>query len=36
MLASIYGMARLVGRIYTTSLVRGGPRLSWIAALRLR
>lgn len=36
MLASIYGMARLAGRIYATSLVRGGPRLSWIAALRLR
>jgi len=36
MLASIYGMARLTGRIYSTSLVRGGPRLSWMAALRLR
>jgi ABC-2 type transport system permease protein len=36
MLASIYGMARLAGRIYATSLVRGGPRLSWIAALRPR
>ncbi|MGA7913271.1 MAG: ABC transporter permease [Candidatus Dormiibacterota bacterium] len=36
MLASIYGMARLAGRIYATSLVRGGPRLSWIAVLRLR
>ena len=36
MLASIYGMARLAGRIYATSLVRGGPRLSWIAALRSR
>jgi len=36
MLASIYGMARFAGRIYATSLVRGGPRLSWIAALRLR
>lgn len=36
MLASIYGMARLAGRIYATSLVRGGPRLSWMAALRLR
>jgi len=33
MLASIYGMARLAGRIYATSLVRGGPRLSWLAAL---
>jgi ABC-2 type transport system permease protein len=36
MLASIYGMARLAGRIYSTSLVRGGPRLSWMVALRLR
>jgi ABC-2 type transport system permease protein len=36
MLASIYGMARLAGRIYATSLVRGGPRLSWMAALRTR
>ncbi len=36
MLASIYGMARLAGRIYATSLVRGGPRLSWTAALRIR
>ena len=36
MLASIYGMARLAGRIYSTSLIRGGPRLSWMAALRLR
>jgi ABC-2 type transport system permease protein len=36
MLASIYGMARLAGRIYATGLVRGGARLSWVAALRLR
>jgi ABC-2 type transport system permease protein len=36
MLASIYGMARLAGRVYATSLVRGGPRLSWTAALRAR
>jgi ABC-2 type transport system permease protein len=36
MLASIYGMARLAGRIYAGGLVRGGARLSWIAALRLR
>lgn len=36
MLASIYGMARLAGGIYATSLVRGGPRLSWMAALRSR
>ncbi len=36
MLASIYGMARLAGRIYATSLVRRGPRLSWTAGLRAR
>jgi ABC-2 type transport system permease protein len=36
MLASIYGMARLAGRIYATSLVRGGPKLSWASALRMR
>jgi len=36
MLASIYGMARLAGRIYAASLVRGGPRMSWTAALRTR
>jgi ABC-2 type transport system permease protein len=36
MLASIYGMSRLAGRIYATSLVRGGSRLSWMAALRIR
>lgn len=36
MLASIYGMARLAGRIYAASLVRSGPRLSWRAALRSR
>ena len=36
MLASIYGMARFAGRIYASSLVRGGPRVSWIAALGLR
>jgi ABC-2 type transport system permease protein len=36
MLASIYGMARLAGRIYAISLVRGGPRLSWMNALRRR
>ena len=36
MLASIYGMARLAGRIYATGLVRGGGRLSWMVALRLR
>ena len=36
MLASTYGMARLAGRIYGAGLVRGGARLSWAAALRLR
>ncbi len=36
MLASIYGMARLAGRVYATSLVRGGPRLSWMTVLRIR
>jgi ABC-2 type transport system permease protein len=36
MLASIYGMTRLAGRVYATSLVRGGPRLSWTDALRTR
>jgi ABC-2 type transport system permease protein len=36
MLASIYGMARLAGRIYASSLVRGGQRLSWTAVLRTR
>src|SRR6266853_2890190 len=36
MVASIYGMARFAGRIYAASLVRGGPRLSWRVALRLR
>ena len=36
MLASIYGMARLAGRIYATGLVSGGSRLSWLVALRLR
>jgi len=36
MVVSIYGMARLAGRIYATGLVRGGARLSWMVALRLR
>jgi ABC-2 type transport system permease protein len=36
MAASIYGMARLAGRIYARGLVRGGARLSWAVALRLR
>lgn len=36
MLASIYGMVRLAGRIYAAGLVHGGARLSWMVALRLR
>jgi ABC-2 type transport system permease protein len=36
MLASIYGMVRLAGRIYAEGLVHGGARLSWMVALRLR
>jgi len=36
MLASIYWVATLAGRIYATSLVRRGARLSWTAALRTR
>jgi ABC-2 type transport system permease protein len=36
MLGSIYWVARFAGRIYATSLVRGGARLSWRAALRTR
>jgi ABC-2 type transport system permease protein len=35
-LASIVGMATLAGRIYQSALVRGGARLSWASALRLR
>ncbi|MGA2872793.1 MAG: ABC transporter permease [Candidatus Dormibacteria bacterium] len=35
MVVSIYGTARLAARIYASSLVRGGARLSWRAALRL-
>jgi ABC-2 type transport system permease protein len=35
-LASIVGMAMLAGRIYQAALVRGGARLSWGSALRLR
>jgi hypothetical protein len=35
-MASIYWVARFAGRIYATSLVRGGARLSWRAALRTR
>ena len=34
--AAILGMARLAGGIYRGALVRGGARLSWGAALRLR
>jgi len=36
MAASVYGTARLAARIYAGALVRGGARLSWRAALRLR
>lgn len=36
MVAAIYGMARLAARIYAGALVRGGARLGWRAALRLR
>jgi ABC-2 type transport system permease protein len=36
MLGSIYWVARFAGRIYATSLVRAGARLSWRAALRSR
>src|SRR5258708_2824497 len=36
MVASIYRMARFAGRIYSRSLDRVGPRLSWMVALRLR
>ncbi len=35
-LAAIYGMARLAARIYAGALVRGGARLSWRSAVRLR
>lgn len=34
--ASVYGMARLAARIYAGAIVRGGARLSWSTALRLR
>jgi ABC-2 type transport system permease protein len=34
--ASIYGMARLAARIYESSLLRSGGRVSWQAALRSR
>ena len=36
MLAAVYGTARLAARIYSGAIVRGGARLSWRAALRLR
>jgi ABC-2 type transport system permease protein len=36
MVAAIYGMARLTSRIYRAALLRGGARLSWPDALRLR
>ena len=36
MLAAIYGSSKLAARIYAAALVRGGARLSWGAALRLR
>jgi ABC-2 type transport system permease protein len=36
MLVSIYGMVRLAAGIYRAALVRGGARLSWRSALRLR
>ncbi len=35
-LASIYALARLTARIYAPALVRGGARISWRNALRLR
>lgn len=36
MVASIYGMVRLAARIYAAALIRGGARVGWRAALRLR
>ncbi len=35
MLAAIYGMVQLAGRIYSRALMHGGERLSWRAAARL-
>ena len=35
-LGAVYGMVRLAARIYAPALVRGGARLSWKDALRLR
>jgi ABC-2 type transport system permease protein len=34
--AAIYGTIRLAGRIYGDAIVRGGGRLTWRAAIRLR
>jgi ABC-2 type transport system permease protein len=36
MLVAVYALARLAARIYAPALVRGGARLNWRAALRLR
>ena len=36
MVVAVYGMVRLAARIYAPALVRGGARLSWRDALRLR
>ncbi len=36
MLAAIAGTARLVGRIYASSLITSGPRIRWRAALRAK
>ena len=35
MIASIYGMIRLAGRIYAGAVIHSGARLGWRAALRL-
>jgi hypothetical protein len=32
----VYGVARLAARIYAAALVRGGARLNWRSAVRLR
>ena len=36
MIVSIYLTARIAGRIYAHALIRGGARISWRAAVRLR
>jgi hypothetical protein len=36
LLISIYITIRVAGRVYASALVRGGARVSWSAALRLR